>query len=109
MASLLNLITLCNNPDVFMPAYAAHRASALFFGVFIAGGAFFLLPLIMAAECHAYSRARARRRLSSRAAHDSCVRAAFALLDTRREGAIGLPAWRALFAQLAQINMLRTR
>eukprot|EP01012_Entosiphon_sulcatum_P001211 TRINITY_DN10224_c0_g1_i1.p1 TRINITY_DN10224_c0_g1~~TRINITY_DN10224_c0_g1_i1.p1 ORF type:complete len:774 (-),score=109.12 TRINITY_DN10224_c0_g1_i1:87-2408(-) len=46
--NILVLLTTANHPDVLMPAYTANRFSWIFFAVFLLGGLYLWLPLLLA-------------------------------------------------------------
>ena len=52
---LFILLTTANFPDVMMPAYAAHRAAAIFFLAFVSLGVFFLMNFLLAVIYDAYN------------------------------------------------------
>ena len=84
--SLLVLLTTANFPDVMLPAYRAHRASCLFFIVFLLLGLFFLMNLVLATIYNAYRKQLEDNMLEFAHRRRESLHVAFGLLDLSNDG-----------------------
>lgn len=102
--SLLILITTANFPDVMMPAYARNRIVAVFFMLFVVGGCFFLMNLVLAVVFNRYKDARDQERDKAKQARAYNLQIAFKILDDDNEEAEGFLTYQQMHEVFQELN-----
>ncbi|KDO28177.1 hypothetical protein SPRG_06225 [Saprolegnia parasitica CBS 223.65] len=105
---LLILLTTANFPDVMMPAYAMHRANALFFICFVFFGLFFLMNVILAQVFSNFQWVAAREAATHAANRDRLLkRHAAAAADENDDAYIAMDLLVCFFTELNQYKVVK--
>ncbi|EQC40824.1 hypothetical protein, variant [Saprolegnia diclina VS20] len=113
---LLILLTTANFPDVMMPAYAMHRANALFFICFVFFGLFFLMNVILAQVFSNFQWVASREAATHAANRDRLLTKAFRTLaavqkshtnDESEDEHIALDLLVCFFTELNQYKVIK--
>lgn len=86
--ALFVLLTTANNPNVWVLAFNAHRASFFFFAAYLIIGIYFLLNLNLSVIYSSYKSQMAAREEKQVTARHETLRTAFKLLDEGKRGYI---------------------
>jgi len=85
---MMVLLTTANNPDVWLGAYAQHRAWGIFFLAYVCFGNFYLMSLLLATIYGVYREQAGNTANGCERERAACLREAFALLDTQKSGLV---------------------
>ncbi|KAK3267902.1 mitochondrial thiamine pyrophosphate transporter, partial [Cymbomonas tetramitiformis] len=98
--SLFILLTSANYPDIMMPAYIKQRASCLFFILFLVGGLFFFMNLILAVVYKKFTDQDEEFNSQFKVNREMALKRAFTLLDADNNGALSVEEVMELFLEL---------